>query len=271
MSNGTKPVDDTLVDIEPMPTVLPGSTSLPRYSLGADFQFTARPVDVQKTTVSAAANRLNPTTYADKYFQRQGNRMVYVGPGLVDGNGVIKREPYDPATIDTEAYRFLAGKGRGERIAFLNTLADRGLYDGGKPSTSTFDAKDISAVSQYLLELNRWGVTEDIGLAYLTNEYPGGQARTGRTIRVTAKEDLQTVLREESFRQLGRSMTPQEVRDAVQFIQTRERQAAMGGTEQAPATGTLVSQAVGRGREQEVQVEGFRTLADLIERALGGS
>jgi hypothetical protein len=269
MSN--TPVDDTIVDVEPMPTVLPGGTSLPRYSLGADFQFTARPVDVQKTTVSAAANRLNPTTYADKYFQRQGNRMVYVGPGLVDGNGVIKREPYDPANIDTEAYRFLAGKGRGDRIAFLNTLADRGLYDGGKPSSSTFDAKDINAVSQYLLELNRWGVTEDIGLAYLTNEYPGGQARTGRTVRVTAKEDLQTVLRDESFRQLGRSMTPQEVRDAVQFIQTRERQAAMGGTEQAPATSTLVTQAVGRGRQEEVQVEGFRTLADLIERALGGS
>jgi hypothetical protein len=269
MSN--TPVDDTIVDVEPMPTVLPGGTSLPRYSLGADFQFTARPVDVQKTTVSAAANRLNPTTYADKYFQRQGNRMVYVGPGLVDGNGVIKREPYDPGNIDTEAYRFLAGKGRGERIAFLNTLADRGLYDGGKPSSSTFDAKDINAVSQYLLELNRWGVTEDIGLAYLTNEYPGGQARTGRTVRVTAKEDLQTVLRDESFRQLGRSMTPQEVRDAVQFIQTRERQAAMGGTEQAPATSTLVTQAVGRGRQEEVQVEGFRTLADLIERALGGS
>jgi hypothetical protein len=269
MSN--TPPDDTLVDIEPMPMVLPGSTSLPRYSLGADFQFTARPVDIRKTTVSAGANRLNPQTYADKYFQRQGNKMVYVGPGLVDGNGVIKRDPYDPANIDTEAYRFLASKGRGERLAFLNLLADRGLYDGGKPSTSTFDSKDINAVSQYLLELNRWGVTDDIGLAYLENEYPGGQARTGRTVRVTAKEDLQTVLREESFRQLGRSMTPQEVRDAVQFIQLRERQAAMGGMEQAPATSTLVTQAVGRGRQEEVQVEGFRTLADLIERALGGS
>lgn len=269
MSN--TPVDDTIVDVEPMPTVLPGGTNLPRYSLGPDFQFTARPVDVRRSTVSAATNRLNPTTYANQYFQRQGNKMVYVGPGLVDGNGVIKREPYDAANIDTEAYRYLAGKSRGERIAFLNTLADRGLYDGGKPSVSTFDSKDISATSQYLLELNRWGVTEDIGLAYLTNEYPGGQARTGRTVRVTAKEDLQTVLREESFRQLGRAMTPQEVRDAVQFIQTRERQAAMGGPEQAPATSTLVTQAVGRGRQEEVQIEGFRTLADLIERALGGS
>jgi hypothetical protein len=145
------------------------------------------------------------------------------------------------------------------------------LYDGGKPSTSTFDSKDINAVSQYLLELNRWGVTDDIGLAYLQNEYPGGQVKTGRTVRVTAKEDLQTVLREESFRQLGRPMTPQEVRDAVQFIQSRERQAAMGGVEQAPALSTLTTQAVTRGRESEVQVEGFRTLADLIERALGGS
>jgi hypothetical protein len=119
--------------------------------------------------------------------------------------------------------------------------------------------------------LNRWGVTEDIGLAYLKTEYAGGQVKGGRTIRVTAKEDIQTVLRDESFRLLGRTMTPKEVRDAVQFVQMRERQAAMGGPEQAPTLGTLTTEAVTRGRGDEVKVEGFRTLADLVERAFGGA
>lgn len=263
MSNGKTP--PPIVDIEPMPTVTTGTSGTPRYSLGSDFQFTERPV-----TQGSLALAGTQDYYNQQYFVQRGNKTYYKGPGLVDGNGVIKRAPYDPYNLDTEAYRFLASKGRGERLALLNTLADYGLYEGGKPSLTTFDGKDLEATQKYLLELNRWGVTEDVGLAYLKNEYPGGQASTGRTVRVTAKEDIQTVLRDESFRQLGRSMTPQEVREAVQFVQARERQAAYG-TEQAPALGTLATQAVTRGREEEVQVEGFRTLADLFERAFGGA
>ena len=258
----TNETDTFGVDIEPMPGV---TSQQSKYSLGPDFQFTERPV-----TQGSLALIGTQDYYGQQYFVQKGNKVFYKGPGLVDGNGVIKRQPYDPSNITGEAYRFLANKGRGERLAFLNTIADRGLYDGGKPSTSTFDGKDLNATAQYLLALNRYGVTEDIGLAYLTNEYPGGQAATGRTVRVTAKEDITSVLREESFRQLGRTMTPQEIRDAVQFVQSRERQAPYGA-EQAPALSTLTQQAVGRGREDEVKLEGFRTLADLVERAFGGS
>jgi hypothetical protein len=171
----------------------------------------------------------------------------------------------------TEAYRYLASLDRGERIARLNFFADKYLYDGGKPSKSTFDSRDLDATAQYLLALNRWGVTDDIGLAFLQTEYPGGGMSGGRTIRVTAKEDITKVLTEESFRLLGRPMSAKEVREAVQFVQSRERQAAMGGAEQAPALSTLASAAVGRGRESERKVEGFRNLADLLERAIGGA
>lgn len=263
------PVDQnqttSIVNVEPMPTVIAGSTNLPTYSLGPDFQFTERVV-----TPGALALAGTSAIYGQNYFVKRGGKTYYKGPGLVDGNGVIKRDPYDPSNITTEAYRYLASLDRGARIERLNFFADRGLYDGGKPTTSTFDSRDLNATAQYLLSLNRWGVTDDIGLAYLKNEVPGGQAAGGRSVRVTAKEDITKVLAEESFRQLGRPMTPKEVREAVQFVQSRERQAAMGGAEQAPALSTLTEQAVAQGREPEVQLEGFRTLADLLERSLGG-
>jgi hypothetical protein len=254
-----------IVAVEPMPTVVAGSTNLPTYSLGPDFQFTERVV-----TPGAAALAGTSPIYGQNYFVRRGFKTYYKGPGLVDGNGVIQRDPYDPSNITTEAYRYLSSLDRGARIERLNFFADRGLYDGGKPTTSTFDSRDLNATAQYLLSLNRWGVTDDIGLAYLKNEVPGGQMGGGRTVRVTAKEDIMKVLAEESFRQLGRPMTAKEVRDAVQFVQSRERQAAMGGVEQAPALSTLTEMAVGQGRETERKVEGFRTLADLLERAIGG-
>ena len=263
----TPPVDPNqggIVDIEPQPVV--GSSNLPTYSLGPDFQFTERAVTPGATALAGTS-----AIYGQNYFVQRGAKTYYRGPGLVDGNGVIKRDPYDPSEINTEAYRYLASLDRGERIARLNFFADRGLYDGGKPTTSTFDSRDLNATSQYLLSLNRWGVTDDIGLAFLQNEYPGGQMGDGRTIRVNAKEDITKVLTEESFRLLGRPMSAKEVREAVQFVQSRERQAAMGGSEQAPALSTLASAAVGRGRESERKVEGFRNLADLLERAIGGA
>jgi hypothetical protein len=130
-------------------------------------------------------------------------------------------------------------------------------------------SNDLQAAEQYLLYLNQKGVTDDVGIAFLRQEFPGGQAASGRTIRVTSKADIDKVVRDESFRLLGRALTAQEARDAVSFIQMRERQSA-GGAEQATTLGTLAEQAVGRGRQDEVQVEGFRTLADLLEQALGG-
>lgn len=269
-SRTTPPVDPNagagIVQIEEMPAVAPRSTNLPTYSLGDDFQFTSRAV-----TPGATALVGTSPIYSKDYFVQQGGKTYYRGPGLVDGDGVIKRGPYDPYNISTEAYRYLASMDRGQRIERLNFFADRGLYDGGKPTTSTFDSRDLNATAQYLLALNRWGVTDDIGLAYLKNEVPGGQGPTGRTIRVTAKEDITKVLTEESFRQLGRPLTAKEVREAVQFVQGRERQAQMAGAEQAPALSTLTEMAVSTGRETETQVQGFRTLADLIERAFGGA
>jgi hypothetical protein len=268
-SRTTPPVDPNqggIVDIEPIPQVVVGSRNLPTYSLGPDFQFTERAV-----TPGATALVGTSPIYGQNYFVQRGAKTYYRGPGLVDGNGVIKRDPYDPSEINTEAYRYLASLDRGERIARLNFFADKWTsMMVASRSTSTFDSRDLNATSQYLLALNRWGVTDDIGLAFLQTEISWWGMGGGRTIRVTAKEDITKVLTEESFRLLGRPMSAKEVREAVQFVQSRERQAAMGGAEQAPALSTLTELPVTRGRGSETQLEGFRTLADLLEQALGG-
>ena len=245
---------------EPMPTL--GVTGT--YSLGPDFQFGDRPVTPAATALAGTSG-----LYDKKYFVNKQGKTYYRGPALVDGSGLIARDPYDTTNLRGEAYRYLASLDVGTRKARLNELYDRGLFDNGRPSSTGLMSNDLQAAEQYLLYLNQKGVTDDVGIAFLRQEFPGGQAASGRTIRVTSKADIDKVVRDESFRLLGRPLTAQEARDAVSFIQMRERQSA-GGAEQATTLGTLAEQAVGRGRQDEVQVEGFRTLADLLEQALGG-
>lgn len=253
--------EDTGFIPDPIPN-LTGSGGT--YSLGPDFQFADREVAPSATALAGTTG-----LYDQKYFVNKQGKTYYRGPALVNGSGIIARDPYDTTNLRGEAYRYLASLDVTTRKARLSELYDRGLFDNGRPSSTGLMSNDLQAAEQYLLYLNQKGVTDDIGIAFLRQEYPGGQAATGRTIRVTAKADIEKVIREESFRLLGRPLTAQEAREAVGFIQARERQSA-GGAEQTTSLGTLAEQAVGRGRQEEVQVEGFRTLADLLEQALGG-
>jgi hypothetical protein len=99
-SRTTPPVDPNqggIVDIEPIPQVVVGSRNLPTYSLGPDFQFTERAVTPGATALAGTS-----PIYGQNYFVQRGAKTYYRGPGLVDGNGVIKRDPYDPSEINTK-------------------------------------------------------------------------------------------------------------------------------------------------------------------------
>lgn len=245
----------------PAPTQDTGTFSLP-----TTYSF-------EKRKVAASTEALIGTeaVYDPKYFTKRGTDLYYSGPKLVDQNGVISRDAYGGSSekLNTEAYQFLASiSNPSERRAFLNELQDRGLYGGSKPSKSMFDSQDREAVGMYLLAMDRYGVTAGAGLGLFRQEYPGGQGGGKVSIKVTAKEDIDKVVREESLRLLGRSLTPQEAREAIQYVQTQQVQRASAGMD-VPQLTTQAGMAVQRGRGMEVAVQGAARVAQVLERLIG--
>lgn len=207
----------------------------------------------------------------EKYFTTSGRDLYYSGPKLVDENGNIDRDAYGGSSekLSNESYQFLASiSDPAERRAFLNDLYDRGLYGSSKPSKSMFDSVDREAVGYYLLAMDRYGTTAKAGLGLFRQEYPGGQAGGGVRVKVTAREDVEKVLREESLKLLGRAMTPAEVRQAVQFVQGQQVQRATAGMD-VPSLGTQAELAVQQGRGTEVAVQGAARVAQVLERLIG--
>lgn len=207
----------------------------------------------------------------EKYFTTSGRDLYYSGPKLVDQNGNIDRDAYGGSSekLSNESYQFLASiQNPAERRAFLNDLYDRGLYGSSKPSKSMFDSVDREAVGYYLLAMDRYGTTAKAGLGLFRQEYPGGQAGGGVRVKVTAREDVEKVLREESLKLLGRAMTPAEVRQAVQFVQGQQVQRATAGMD-VPSLGTQAEMAVQQGRGTEVAVQGAARVAQVLERLIG--
>ena len=207
----------------------------------------------------------------EKYFTTSGRDLYYSGPKLVDENGNIDRDAYGGSSekLSNESYQFLASiQDPAERRAFLNDLYDRGLYGSSKPSKSMFDSVDREAVGYYLLAMDRYGTTAKAGLGLFRQEYPGGQTGGGVRVKVTAREDVEKVLREESLKLLGRAMTPAEVRQAVQFVQGQQVQRATAGMD-VPSLGTQAELAVQQGRGTEVAVQGAARVAQVLERLIG--
>lgn len=245
----------------PPPTADTGTFTLP-----STYSFEKRKVAPSMVTKVGSDPLLD-----EKYFTTSGRDLYYSGPKLVDRNGNISRDAYGGSSekLANESYQFLASiSNPAERRAFLNDLADRGLYGNGKPSKSMFDSADREAVGYYLLAMDRYGTTADAGLGLFRQEYPGGQAGKGVRIKVTAREDVEKVLREESLRLLGRSMTPVEVRQAVQFVQGQQVQRASAGMD-IPSLGTQAEMAVQQGRGTEVAVQGAARVAQVLERLIG--
>lgn len=244
----------------------PPTTDTGTFTLPSTYSFEKRKVAPSMVTKVGSDPLLD-----EKYFTTSGRDLYYSGPKLVDRAGNISRDAYGGSSekLANESYQFLASiSNPAERRAFLNDLADRGLYGNGKPSKSMFDSADREAVGYYLLAMDRYGTTADAGLGLFRQEYPGGQAGKGVRIKVTAREDVEKVLREESLRLLGRPMTPVEVRQAVQFVQGQQVQRASAGMD-IPSLGTQAEMAVQQGRGTEVAVQGAARVAQVLERLIG--
>lgn len=265
---GTDITSETGIEVEARPPV---ATTADRFALPSTYQFAPRQV-VPSTQALVGTG----PGYEQAFFKPtigptpvgQDKFLLYTGSKLVNERGVISRDQYDP----DEAYGLLVSLTKAERMALQSELYARGLYDNSRPSTSGFDTQDITAMKQYLLFANRYGVTADglrsPALALLRTDYPTVQKSGGPRVRVSSKEDITEVLRGESLRLLGRAMTPAEVRQAVAYVQQTQTQKQVTGQD-VPALSTLGEMAVGRGREQEMEVQGAARAAAVLERLLG--
>jgi hypothetical protein len=135
-----------------------------------------------------------------------GQRTVYRGPLLVDGNGKIVRNQYDLSPLtDANTILLQLAKDPTRLNSVTNLLQTRGYYGNSKPSPNRLDSNDRSAMAEFLNSVaNANGVTYDVALQMLEGMPQVKAAGTkAPSIRVTSEDDLKVVFRKASIDLLG--------------------------------------------------------------------
>lgn len=233
-----------------------GQTAENQSTLGKDFPYTSR-------TVTGVKSGLEQIVFPDIQRTSVDRPMRYSGHMLVDGNGVVTRNPYNPSKEARAELTRIAGTAAGANL--LNLLASRGFYGNSKPSITAlqgtrFETKDLQAMEDLLYYSNSRGYTweplvRELMIAPATQQVGGGVS-----VRVTSAEDLGVYLRDEAFRQLGRNLTKQELNQAIQNIQNQQRQRAMG-RQDAPSPSVAA-------REQVTEADPSRAAAMRLGAAM---
>lgn len=193
-------------------------------------------------------------------------RLGYTGTKLVDRNGTIARDQYDPSR---EAYSFLAQMNSGERLSFLNALQSRGLIGKGDVS-ARFTSRNIGATAEFLMYANSRGATGDVALGlFLADPNIPATGGGGGRIRTTPKEDLRAVFRETTRKYLGREVSATEIEKFVNSYTRREISEARGG-ETAPSAATAAEVMVQQQFGEEAQAMRAVNFANIIEQKIKG-
>lgn len=255
-----------MAEFDPTDPLPPTTDTVDQWTLPATFQYPGR-----KVARGSPALIGGPEGIVAEDFQSLSRipggmnpgDPVYVGKRLVNGNGEIERGPYSVR----EAYGQLASKGRGDRIAFTNELYERGLYNGSKPTATRLGTADINAMENYLLTMNRYGVTADVGLGLFRQEFPVGGYGTpgsgGGQRRVTNAEDLKMVFKKSAADLLGHSLSAQDEAKFARLYQQME----MGGD--APTAGTAASNQIQKQFGGQVQSYKAGGLAEIMDQMIG--
>lgn len=249
---------------DPMPTTPPtvGDRSLP-----TTFQYPPRKVAPGSIAlIGQPGYDPNEFTTLGRARGPGGNTggAVYLGPKLVDRNGVIARDPYSVK----EAYGILASQPRAERIAFTTELYERGAYNGGRPSATRLGSADVNAMENYLLTMNRYGVTFDVGLPFFRDEFPVGGAMlggAGRGRRVTSSADLGVVFKKTYSDMIGQDPTPEQ---EARFAKLYQQMEMSDGTERVAAPSTVAMNEIEN--RYGTQVGAFRAgnAASIMDRMI---
>jgi hypothetical protein len=206
--------------------------------------------------VTSAAPEFQVTDTAE--FTPEG----YVGQGLVDSKGVIRRGQYD----EGEAYAELTKMTAGERRAFLNRFAALGLYGNSKPSLSGFEDRDLSVVREAMRVANAEGYTLDVTQSILATKYPKAEG-TGRRIRTSPKADLRAVFKRTAGELLGRQLSDTEVERFVKAYTGMEVTEQKGGAV-APSAQVAAEGQIMRRQGTEAAAVGALQLAKIMEQKI---
>jgi hypothetical protein len=209
--------------------------------LGNNFPYPVRPI-------SGVAKGFDVIAQADMRLGGSVDRprKFYGGHLLVNEKGLVARAPYDVQKESRiELMKLDDDVARGN---LLNILHSRGFYGDSKPSRRAilgtgFEYEDLQAMGSLLYTANARGSTWEPIFAEVTAMPAVASVGGGRQVRVTSPEDLGVYLREESFRQLGRNLTRQELQQAILSIQNQQRQRAASNMD-APSLGVAAQETV---------------------------
>jgi hypothetical protein len=257
-ANPVDPANPAGLNIAPRPDVTSSEkTPFPRPVVGATPEMVqAQPqAFVPQTTATFTGTADRPRTRSTI------TGYLYAGTDLVDGQGRIVRAKYDTTK---EAYTELRSMPTTERLAFLNEMYQRGLYDKKiKPSETGLTQADLRVMQDVLLTSNTYGYEWRTALNFIRQENPVTSPGMGR--KATSRVDLADALDRAALGSLGRTLTAAERNQQIASIQAQER----AGTD--VSTSMLVQQAPSQVAPAEEQAYNFARVADLTASILGGS
>jgi hypothetical protein len=202
-----------------------------------------------------------------------GQRTVYRGPLLVDGNGKVVRNQYDLSPLtDANTILLQLAKDPTRLNSVTNLLQTRGYYGNSKPSPNRLDSNDRSAMAEFLNSVaNANGVTYDVALQMLEGMPQVKAAGTkAPSIRVTSEDDLKVVFRKASTDLLGYEVDDATAKKFAETyrqleIQEGQRQAAGGVFESAAAPSTVAEKQILKQFQPEAQSFAAANYAQIMD------
>jgi hypothetical protein len=259
-------VDPNLSSNAPPPEGSAGSTD----TLAKDVKLPAR--RVVTTTQGLASMNIAKGEFSNQTMSESSPNMRsqtvefdYTGQQLVNNRGVPERGQYD---VTKEAASILTGLSPDVRRGLVAVMQSHGMYGGSKPSNTLVQSVDIGATQEFLLFANSQGVTVDVAMGLLKNNYPA-VAGTGRRFRPPARQDVVSVFEEAIGRILGRAATPGVTERFVKAFTEMNRKEFAGG-ETAPNVQVAAEAQIKQEFGPEAQAVGALSLMNVLDKAIKG-